>query len=556
MTRLGPFLAACLWGSTALADPAILLIENSAPSVLDRLRGDEGIAGAVVPLQEAGADVLALRGADAGEMAEGLSRFLATLDAETDGVAVLLSGRFLHSATETYLLPPDADVDDAGTVFRDALPLAPVLAVLEAYPGRALLVLASSEEEAPEMRFLSPGIGDLRLPQGVTAIHGATGPATRLIVRDLPVPARTLLSLARQADLSVAGYAPEAFAFLAAPIAPPAEEAPAEEAPATPTFDAEAEARLWREAQTEDSREAYALYLAAFPAGPNAAEARDRIAAIAADPDREARETEEALQLDREARAEIQRDLTLLEYNTRGIDGIFGPGTRSAITEWQRDTGIVATGFLSGNQVARLDRQAAERAEALEREAERREEERAREDRAYWNETGASGAEADLRAYLERYPDGDFAAEAESALAEIEAEAREAAAAQDRAAWDAAEAEGTEAAYRRYQSNYPDGAFAAEAQRRLSELSRPAAERQAEAQSQAQEAALNLSPIARRLAEVRLEALGLDPGRVDGTFDADTRRAIRRYQQSRGLTVTGYLDQVTVVRLLADSLRR
>lgn len=323
-----------------------------------------------------------------------------------------------------------------------------------------------------------------------------------------------------------------------------------------PPFDVEAEARLWREAVSEDTREAYALYLAAFPAGPNAAEARDRIAAIAADPDREARQAEEALQLDREARAEIQRDLTLLDYNTRGIDGIFGPGTRNAITEWQRNNRIEGTGFLTGNQVARLDDQAADRAAELEREAARREEERARADQAYWQQTGASGAEADLRAYLDRYPDGDFATEAERRLNEIEAEARAAAAAQDRAAWDEAQATGTEGAYRGYLQSYPDGAFAAEAQRRISELSRPSAERQAEAQSQAQEAALNLSPIARRLAEVRLEAFDLEPGRVDGTFDADTRRAIRRYQQSRGLTVTGYLDQLTVVRLLADSIRR
>ena len=54
----------------------------------------------------------------------------------------------------------------------------------------------------------------------------------------------------------------------------------------------------------------------------------------------------------------------------------------------------------------------------------------------------------------------------------------------------------------------------------------------------------------------RLEALGLKPGAVDGQFDDRTRRAIRRYQDARQLQVTGYLDQATVVRLLADSLLR
>ena len=36
--------------------------------------------------------------------------------------------------------------------------------------------------------------------------------------------------------------------------------------------------------------------------------------------------------------------------------------------------------------------------------------------------------------------------------------------------------------------------------------------------------------------------------------DADTRRAIRRYQKTRGMKVTGYLNQQTVARLLVDSL--
>lgn len=130
MLRFGPLVGLCLWGSTALADPAVLLIENAAPSVLDRLRGSEGIAGAVGPLRDEGADVLALRGADAAEMADGLARFLETLDEDTDRVAVLLSGRFLHSSAETYLLPPDAEAADAAAVYAEAMPLAPVLSVL------------------------------------------------------------------------------------------------------------------------------------------------------------------------------------------------------------------------------------------------------------------------------------------------------------------------------------------------------------------------------------------------------------------------------------------
>ena len=58
----------------------------------------------------------------------------------------------------------------------------------------------------------------------------------------------------------------------------------------------------------------------------------------------------------------------------------------------------------------------------------------------------------------------------------------------------------------------------------------------------------------RQAIEKRLSNLGLKPGRVDGTFDDDTRRAIRRYQEARGMEVTGYLTQAAVVRLLAEGL--
>jgi hypothetical protein len=85
-------------------------------------------------------------------------------------------------------------------------------------------------------------------------------------------------------------------------------------------------------------------------------------------------------------------------------------------------------------------------------------------------------------------------------------------------------------------------------------LGRSAEEERAEARAREAEARLNMNPVARRLAEARLEQLGLKPGVVDGRFDDNTRRAIRRYQQARRLEVTGYLDQNTVVRLLADSI--
>ncbi|MFO8124880.1 peptidoglycan-binding domain-containing protein, partial [Yoonia sp.] len=75
-------------------------------------------------------------------------------------------------------------------------------------------------------------------------------------------------------------------------------------------------------------------------------------------------------------------------------------------------------------------------------------------------------------------------------------------------------------------------------------------------EARAREEALNINPILRRLIESRLQQLGFNPGRVDGQFDGDTRRAISRYQRQGNLTATGYLDQATLARLLADTIGR
>lgn len=63
---------------------------------------------------------------------------------------------------------------------------------------------------------------------------------------------------------------------------------------------------------------------------------------------------ENELGLTRNDRREIQRRLDLLDYNTRGIDGVFGPGSRSAILQWQVDFGVPGSGYFDLNQIALL----------------------------------------------------------------------------------------------------------------------------------------------------------------------------------------------------------
>lgn len=549
--------ATCLclgFAGMAHAESDALIVDTSEGSMFGRLTGSGDLSAATADLRRQNVDVVSLVDARASDLSDGLRQFLDGLDAETERAVVVLSGRFAHSATDTYFLSADAaEETDLGSVLDTAIPLSQVLAVLSAYPGQALLVLGEGETQLSDARFLRPGAADdLDLPQGVSLLRGLPEDVARLVRRDLAVPERTLLAAARSRGLSVDGYAPEDWVFLPAP---PAEGDIVAAPDPVPQPDL-ADQQLWDEVTARDELEGYRNYLSAFPEGQHANAARQRIRAIQDDPLRDARRAEERLELSRDARREIQRDLSLLDYNTRGIDGIFGPGTRGAVKAWQDENDFAATGFLDTEMIARLDGQAERRAAEIEEEAQRRQAETERLDRAYWEETGAQGDLPGLRAYLERYPDGVFAELAQSRVDAIESERRDAAAARDRQAWNAAREVGSVQAYRSYLADFPDGAFAGEAQERIAEQQQGVEQREATAQAAAQEAALGLNAISRRLAENRLEALGLKPGAVDGQFDDRTRRAIRRYQDARQLQVTGYLDQATVVRLLADSLLR
>ncbi len=210
-------------------------------------------------------------------------------------------------------------------------------------------------------------------------------------------------------------------------------------------------------------------------------------------------ETEAALGLRRADRRRVQQSLAILGYDPRGIDGLFGPGSRRAIAGWQRSRGHDGTGFLNRNQLDALIAEGDARAAELEEAARVRQAEADARDTAYWRDTRQGADEPGLRAYLAAWPDGAFIEDAEARLAEREeAEA------------NAEEIAGFEATERRVAGN----------------------------------------TTTRRLVENRLTALGLEPGPIDGEFDDDTRRALRRFQAARGLPVTGYVNQGTLVRIL------
>lgn len=540
--RIAPLALAALIAlpSLASAQSAGLLIGNEDYDSLSDVSRADRLSRAAAPLGDAGVDVIDLTDATWEETSEALATF-GQRAAQSETLVVALTGRFVMTPTETFFMPTDGQAGPVAMLPANALPLSTVFALLSATPGKAVLLLGTDDEDTRYGPLLRAGIGDLDVPQGVTVISGEPRGIADFVRQRISEPGRPFVGAARQAGLSVSGYAPNTLVLLDRPAVQPQTQ-----------DNRLLDIRDWRAAGSADTVEAYEAYIEAHPNGEFVRMAEARIEALSDTPEASAERDEQALDLDRDARREIQRNLSLLGFNTRGIDGIFGRGTRSAIGEWQARERFDQTGFLNREQIALIEEQAQRRAAELEAEAEKRREQQLQQDLAYWDETGALGDEEGLRAYLRRYPDGEYAEVANERLARIEDAKRDQASRLDRQLWDEATAQDTAEAYEDYLVSSPDGAFRDEAQARIVEI-----EREAEfAEAAREEAALNLSPRTKQVVEQRLDRMGLRPGRVDGVFDNDTRRAIRRYQRSRNMEETGYLNEAVVVQLMADTVRQ
>ncbi len=528
--------AALMAGSAAAADLAVI-VENSDYARLPDI--PEGVRGSDLEtaLRSAGFEVLRLTNADAALLQERFSERRSDLE-DAERLIVVLSGHMVSDAATAWLLGVDALRPDAFTVGRAGMPLSALSPILADKPGAAILALIPGGDPGRVGAGLHRGfLPAATIPQGVTVVSGTADAIVRLLADDVLQNAVPLgEAVARRSD-QIAGYGflPTLVPFL--PVA--AEDRRA------------ADDAAWAIAQGARTEPALSDYLDRFPRGQHVAEAREYLRQAQLGPEARAAEDEASLNLSRDARREIQRNLSVLGHETRGIDGIFGRGTRSAIRDYQAAEGFEVTGYVSGNQIARLQEAAAARQTQLEAEAKRRQEEADRQDSGYWRETGRGSSEDGLRKYLKKYPDGLFSTLAEGRLAELERNRAANAAETENAAWNAARSADTEASYADYLAAYPRGQFIENANARLQSLREDTGREGEIAAARASEAEVLANPITRLLVERRLQQLGLDPGSADGEFDDETRKAIRRYQRARDLPVTGFVTQQTLVRMLA-----
>ncbi|MEM9012897.1 MAG: peptidoglycan-binding protein [Pseudomonadota bacterium] len=510
----------------AAADLAVLIVNQTyerAPDFGDLSGQANRLARAY---EDAGYDVLYGLDLDGRAMQELLGEVERHGGGEDARLIVHFIGHTLRDGGVVWLAPVDANPDRIVDTAFSAPTVRLLNRLAQRFDGGAAILVGTRATGLPEDAVLKSNVRQLRVGNGVLAVLGRPRPLSDLVVEEL---------LAPDAELTLDDLPDglEAFGGLEDGVTLALREG------GGPSDATRAARRAWREAEAEDTAEAYAAYLEAHRWGRFAPEALARIAAVDAgqpppaqqqrrrgddddedddgDDDDEARTRtpgrnddsarqqprrqpertdaaaiEQRMNLDAAARRRVQRDLVELGYNTRGVDGVFGPGTRNALRSWQRTVGLPVTGHLTWDSRRRLR----EMADASRAERPRRQPNRT----VTRNQTELVNQR-----------------------------------------WRQAYQENTIASYERFLRQHPNAGQAPAARRRIDELRRQQQVRQRRAQWVAAERQLGLSYDQRFLVEQVLARRGYRPGAVDGHFNNGTRGALRRFQSAHGWPVTGYV---------------
>lgn len=500
-------LATFVVAGAAQAENLALIISNTSYRTQPDLNNGTTMDRIEAALWDAGFDTISLRNMPFDAAVRRLD-LVGQRVAAADRVIFVVNGHVVSSGTSSWVLVPEAEEPNNFNSGAMGLPLAPLFSSAAQRPGASIVAVIEQQRSATVSTGVIPGIVNSNLPQGVTQLKGRARDIANLFSGDLLVPGVSMANaLSQNRRVEASGFVPTLSAFL-----PAGSDVRSTDVEGTIIAEPDPEPELSREEQLA------------------AAESR--------------------MALSREDRRQIQRGLAILGFDPRGVDGLFGPGSRRAISAYQADRDLEVSGFVNDAMVAQLFQEADARSAELEEEARLRQEEERTADRNFWRATGQGTSEEGLKAYLRRYPNGIYSELASSRLRAIESSREDSVSRQEQGDWDRAKGRDTVEAYTTYLERYPDGAYQNEATERVDALRAESDAAENARKYLAEERQVAGNSVARRLVESRLAAVGLDPGPVDGTFDAKTRRALQSFQRARGLTPTGYVNQATMVRIL------
>jgi len=517
-------------------------------------------------LRDAGYEVTVGFGLTRAKMRRMISDFAEHVP-EADRVVIYYSGHALRSRGISFLAPIDQEADSVADVMFDGVPLDLLLEIAREKDGRAVVFVDAAQLDGFEPTdFAEPGLAEIVPPEGVMVISAAA--PGRAIRRSPKLESRFARAIGEHfllpgavpgavvdglgSPLWAAGRLEEGFALV--DPEPPIHADP-------DALEREIELAFWRAAERSGDPADYEEYLARYPDGLFVGIAHNRLASLGAGgsdgpaaPVNRDKALEDELGLSGRDRREVQRALTALGYDTRGIDGIFGRGTRRAIGRWQEANQFPVSGYLTNVAQVRtlLDMGQAAIAEA-ERRAEAERQAAIAADHDYWTSTGARGTIEGLRRYLERYPEGLHADEAADRLDRIAEAERAHELRAERRAWRRAVQADTAVAYRRYLARYQDGVFAPKARARIAKIEQAERNEAFARRERQREASLGLAKADFISVERQLRFHGYQPGRIDGVLDQQARDAIAAFQGNNGLDRTGFLNRRTLITLVRQT---
>ena len=477
-------------GSALAADVALVIGNSDYRRAPDAVAAEADARLVADALADGGYDVSLGIDLDRKEMRNRLISFARKLDS-ADKVVIFFSGHAVRSDGVTYLAPTDQQNDSLVPALMDGVPLDLVLRLAASNPGRTAVFLDGAQYDGYRPNKISePGLSDITAPNGVLVVSAAA-------------PGRAI----RRQGRGTSQFARDIVENFLQPGARTNQAARRMSSPAWTTGSVRPGLRL------------------VSRSGQGSGSVNTRTPA----------QIEAALNLTRAQRREVQETLSLLGHDPRGIDGVFGPGSRTAIRLWQRANNKTETGYLDAEQHQLLLQQRDQAGPG-------------RDDRA-WEQAVSRGTGNAYRAYLEEFNYGRHAPAARDALKRMARFGTDNAARIERQFWNDARQDDRVSSYRAYLEEYPHGIWLPEAEERIALLTgAPSTADPAE-----EELALNLTRNDRLSIEQRLNYLGYPPGTMDGFFDSSTRWAIEGYQRNRGFETTGYLTQAVLTRLVEET---
>ena len=335
---------------------------------------------------------------------DAMRTLIGTYASKIDGAKVALvyyAGHGVAVGGENYLLPTDAMLRSESDLDFRAMNMSLVLRQMQREARVNVVVLDAcrdnpfAKELARSMKtrsaLVSSGLSEVAVSSaagtmiafatdpGKTALDGAAGqnsPFTTALLKHMESPGvsiSTVMDRVREDVWRSTGERQRPWVntsiigefYLNPAPAPAAKVASADISvplPAAASSQQSFEIKLWEAAERSGSPDDYRAYLEAHPNGYFAQIARNRIArsvpAVVPTPadtaDTGNAKTEAALGLSVKERTETQQRLKAVGFDPGGASGVFGPGTRRALTTWQQSRQKPATGFLTKAQQSEL----------------------------------------------------------------------------------------------------------------------------------------------------------------------------------------------------------